>query len=304
MRGLLATRGGVCARGLRGTSVAHRLDGRRRARAERCGRRGRKENRSGGIRARRTRARLCHRGACVGRRRGGDAARGTCPRGYAHARIVARLARATTELAEAQKALDDAKAQEQALGASRATLDRDAEEFEQRIASRASACSGVELPDHPRARGGPGHRSAIAGDAGAAALRRCAHGFPRRARPRRRRRRRDHVGGPPREEPAPSARRRSGPVPRALPRCLDEGAARRGSRPRLGRLAARGALGRGGLGSLPRRTRRRGHAARRFSGAIAHGRSAVHSSGKNFRAFAFNTLPLSFHSPPVPARPL
>ena len=76
---------------------------------------------------------------------------------YAHARIVARLARATTELAEAQKALDDATAQEQTLEASRATLDRDAEEIEQRIRVARDrvlpAPSSPTTPEREEARG-------------------------------------------------------------------------------------------------------------------------------------------------------
>ncbi|HZU84630.1 MAG TPA: hypothetical protein VE987_16990 [Polyangiaceae bacterium] len=52
---------------------------------------------------------------------------------YGHALAIARLARATADLADAQKALDDATVQEQALEASRAKLDRDTEELEQRV---------------------------------------------------------------------------------------------------------------------------------------------------------------------------
>ena len=46
---------------------------------------------------------------------------------YAHARIVVRLARAATELSDARKGLEDAKAEEQSLEASRDALDREAE---------------------------------------------------------------------------------------------------------------------------------------------------------------------------------
>jgi hypothetical protein len=51
---------------------------------------------------------------------------------YQHALIMARLARATTELADAQKALDDASTQQQAIEVSRAKLDAEATELEQR----------------------------------------------------------------------------------------------------------------------------------------------------------------------------
>jgi outer membrane protein OmpA-like peptidoglycan-associated protein len=51
---------------------------------------------------------------------------------YDHALVVARLARATAELADAQKSLDDATAQEQALEISRARLEADAQELEDR----------------------------------------------------------------------------------------------------------------------------------------------------------------------------
>jgi flagellar motor protein MotB len=51
---------------------------------------------------------------------------------YGHARAVARLAVAVADLADAQKALDDATAQEQTLAASRAKLELDAQELERR----------------------------------------------------------------------------------------------------------------------------------------------------------------------------
>jgi hypothetical protein len=51
---------------------------------------------------------------------------------YDHARAVARLARATAELADAQKSLDDTTALAQGLDASRAQLEREAQELEDR----------------------------------------------------------------------------------------------------------------------------------------------------------------------------
>ena len=51
---------------------------------------------------------------------------------YAHAGAVARLAVATTDLADAQKALADAVAQEQTLAASRTKMDLDAEDLQRR----------------------------------------------------------------------------------------------------------------------------------------------------------------------------
>ncbi|MGO9835941.1 MAG: hypothetical protein ACLP1X_17190 [Polyangiaceae bacterium] len=51
---------------------------------------------------------------------------------YQHALVLARLTRAATELADAQKTLDDATAQRQAIEVSRATLDADAATLEQR----------------------------------------------------------------------------------------------------------------------------------------------------------------------------
>jgi hypothetical protein len=52
---------------------------------------------------------------------------------YDHALTIGRLARATTELADAQKALDDATTQAASLDASRTALGREAEELEQRV---------------------------------------------------------------------------------------------------------------------------------------------------------------------------
>jgi hypothetical protein len=51
---------------------------------------------------------------------------------YGHALAVARLAAATTELSDAQKALDDTTAQEETLAASNAKLQAEADELEQR----------------------------------------------------------------------------------------------------------------------------------------------------------------------------
>ncbi len=51
---------------------------------------------------------------------------------YGHAAVVARLARAVADLAEAQKTLDDATAQEQSLAASRAKLELEAQDLERR----------------------------------------------------------------------------------------------------------------------------------------------------------------------------
>jgi flagellar motor protein MotB len=51
---------------------------------------------------------------------------------YGHAAAVARLSRAIADLADAQKALDDANAQEQSLAASRAKLDLEAQDLERR----------------------------------------------------------------------------------------------------------------------------------------------------------------------------
>jgi hypothetical protein len=52
---------------------------------------------------------------------------------YQHALVVARLARASTELVDAQKALDETSLQVDKLEATRADLDRDARELEQRV---------------------------------------------------------------------------------------------------------------------------------------------------------------------------
>ena len=51
---------------------------------------------------------------------------------YQHALVMARLAGAATELADAQKSLDDASTQRQAIEVSRAKLDAEATELEQR----------------------------------------------------------------------------------------------------------------------------------------------------------------------------
>ncbi len=52
---------------------------------------------------------------------------------YTHALVVGRLARASTEQADAQKALDDASAQAQTVEASRAQLEQQAQDLEQRL---------------------------------------------------------------------------------------------------------------------------------------------------------------------------
>jgi hypothetical protein len=52
---------------------------------------------------------------------------------YEHAFVVARLARAMTEMADAQRALDDATAQAQDVEASRVRLEREAAELEDRV---------------------------------------------------------------------------------------------------------------------------------------------------------------------------
>lgn len=52
---------------------------------------------------------------------------------YEHALVVARLTRATIELADAQKAYDDASARAQGVEASRAKLDGDAHQLEERL---------------------------------------------------------------------------------------------------------------------------------------------------------------------------
>jgi hypothetical protein len=69
---------------------------------------------------------------------------------YQHAMAVARLARATAELADAQKSLDDATLQEKALEASRARLEREAEELEQRVRiERERKLPASSLPTTP-----------------------------------------------------------------------------------------------------------------------------------------------------------
>ena len=52
---------------------------------------------------------------------------------YGHARAVSRLATAIADLADSQKSLDDVTTQEQALAASRAKLELDAQELERRV---------------------------------------------------------------------------------------------------------------------------------------------------------------------------
>jgi hypothetical protein len=52
---------------------------------------------------------------------------------YTHALVVGRLARAATEQADAQKALDDTTTQAQTVDASRAKLEHDAQDLEQRL---------------------------------------------------------------------------------------------------------------------------------------------------------------------------
>lgn len=52
---------------------------------------------------------------------------------YTHALVVGRLGRAATEQADAQKALDDTTTQAQAVDASRAKLEHDAQDLEQRL---------------------------------------------------------------------------------------------------------------------------------------------------------------------------
>jgi hypothetical protein len=75
---------------------------------------------------------------------------------YEHALAVGRLARATAELADAQKSLDDANTQEASLDASRARLERDAEELEQRVRlereRRAPSSSLPATPEREAAR--------------------------------------------------------------------------------------------------------------------------------------------------------
>jgi hypothetical protein len=75
---------------------------------------------------------------------------------YDHSLAVARLARATTELADARKSFDDATAQAQALDASRDKLQREAEELEQRARVARErllpAASNAATGDRDRAR--------------------------------------------------------------------------------------------------------------------------------------------------------
>jgi outer membrane protein OmpA-like peptidoglycan-associated protein len=75
---------------------------------------------------------------------------------YGHAEAVARLARAIGDLADAQKALDDATAGEQSLEASRAKLDLDAQELERRAqlvrGQLLPAASGAAAADREAAR--------------------------------------------------------------------------------------------------------------------------------------------------------
>jgi hypothetical protein len=75
---------------------------------------------------------------------------------YGHAGAVARLARAIADLTDAQKALDDATAQEQSLAASRAKLDLEAQELEHRVEIARSrllpAASGEAVADREAAR--------------------------------------------------------------------------------------------------------------------------------------------------------
>jgi hypothetical protein len=69
---------------------------------------------------------------------------------YEHTLAVGRLARATAELADAQKSLDDATAQEASLDASRARLERDAEELEERVRlERERRLPSSSLPASP-----------------------------------------------------------------------------------------------------------------------------------------------------------
>jgi hypothetical protein len=69
---------------------------------------------------------------------------------YGHALAVARLARATAELADSQKALDDATTQEASLDASRARLDAEAEELQHRVTiARARVLPASSSPATP-----------------------------------------------------------------------------------------------------------------------------------------------------------
>jgi flagellar motor protein MotB len=75
---------------------------------------------------------------------------------YGHAGAVARLSRAIADLADAQKALDDATAQEQSLAASRAKLDLEAQDLERRAQIARDrllpAASGQAASDREAAR--------------------------------------------------------------------------------------------------------------------------------------------------------
>jgi flagellar motor protein MotB len=75
---------------------------------------------------------------------------------YGHAAAIARLSRAIADLADAQKALDDANAQEQSLAASRAKLDLEAQDLERRAEIARDrllpAASGQAAADREAAR--------------------------------------------------------------------------------------------------------------------------------------------------------
>jgi flagellar motor protein MotB len=75
---------------------------------------------------------------------------------YGHAAAVARLSRAIADLADAQKSLDDATAQEQVLAASRAKLDLEAQDLERRAEVARDrllpAASGQAAADREAAR--------------------------------------------------------------------------------------------------------------------------------------------------------
>jgi flagellar motor protein MotB len=75
---------------------------------------------------------------------------------YAHALVVGRLARATAEQADAQKTLDDATSQVQAIEAERAQLERDAAGLEERVRIARDrllpAASATTTPEREQAR--------------------------------------------------------------------------------------------------------------------------------------------------------
>jgi flagellar motor protein MotB len=75
---------------------------------------------------------------------------------YEHAGAIARLSRAIADLADAQKTLDDATAQEQSLAASRAKLDLEAQDLERRAQVARDrllpAASGPAAADREAAR--------------------------------------------------------------------------------------------------------------------------------------------------------